>query len=153
MKKTSTSGKAKRKLKPELKWQTGDYDRYPEYKFVLPYQFLLLCRLMDVKPRAVLLDFMNNLSFASWESEGKEKAREYLVNYFIEHGYGQRYYSEEDIRKIFKEMDAVSLLFPKDGKNKLVDLYANWRSRHHAYWFKNWFRKPRRKLSGKSIEN
>ncbi len=37
-------------------------------------------------------------------------------------------------------------LFPKNGKGNLVDLYADWRDKHHTWWFKKWFRKPRRKL-------
>jgi hypothetical protein len=42
-------------------------------------------------------------------------------------------------------------LFPKDGKRKIIDLYAGWRRKHHTYWFKKWFRKPRRKLSKKYV--
>lgn len=149
MKKNSTAKQVKRRPKPELKWQTGDYDRNPEFKFVIPYQFLLLCKLMEVTPRSVILDFMNNLAFASWNGEGKEVARDHLVNYFIAQGYSLPHYNEGDTRKIFKEMDAVGLLFPKNGKGKLVDLYAKWRNKHHAYWFKHWLRKPRRKISKK----
>jgi len=54
--------------------------------------------------------------------------------------------SEDDIREIFKEMDALGLLFPKEGKSSLVDKYASWRDKHYKYWFKKWFWKPRRKL-------
>ena len=149
MKKTSTGNKIPRKSKPKLKWQTGDYDRHAEFHFILPYKFLLLCRLMDVTPEGVIRDFADNLSCGSWKREGRDKAKEHLINYFIAHGYGQHHYSEEDIREMFKEMDALGLLFPRDGKSKLVDLYADWRDKHHAYWFKKWFRKPRRKLSKK----
>jgi len=44
-------------------------------------------------------------------------------------------------------MDALGLLFPSDGKMELIDLYADWRNKHQTYWFKKWFRKPRRKIS------
>jgi hypothetical protein len=50
---------------------------------------------------------------------------------------------------MFKEMDALGSLFPTNGKMKLIDLYADWRDKHHTYFFKKWFRKPRRKLSKK----
>lgn len=147
MKKTSTGKKIPQKPKPELKWQTGAYERHAEYKFILPYQFLLLCRLMDITPGDLLNDFMDNLSCGSWKRQGRDEAKEHLINYFIAHGYGQQHYTEEDIREIFKEMDALGLLFPTNGKGKMVDLYAKWRNKHHNYWFKKWFRKPRRKLS------
>lgn len=139
----------KQQRKPELKWQTGAYDRHAEVKFVLPYQFLLLCRLVEKSPEEIIRDFTDNLSCGSWKREGRDEAKEHLINYFVAHGYGQHHYSEEDIRQMFKEMDALGLLFPNDGKMKLIDLYASWRDKHHTYWFKKWFRKPRRKLSKK----
>jgi hypothetical protein len=153
VKKNSTSATKKetfQKPKPELKWQTGDYDQYAEFKFILPYQFLLLCRLTDITPERAIRDFADNLSCGSWKREGRDKAKEHLIDYFIAHGYGQHHYSEEDIREMFKEMDALGLLFPSNGKSKMVDLYADWRDKHHTYFFKKWFKKPRRKLSKKN---
>lgn len=149
MKKEISNKTVRHKPKPELKWQTGAYDRYAELSFLLPYQFLLLCRLMDITPKELICDFADNLSCGSWKREGRDKAKEHLMNYFIAHGYGQHHYSEEEIRQIFKEMDAVGLLFPDKGSSKLVNLYAKWRDRHHRYWFENWFRKSRRKQSKK----
>ncbi|NCI46711.1 hypothetical protein [Sediminibacterium soli] len=146
MRKTSAKKSAPKKPKPELMWQTGKYDRHAQFSYFLPYQFLLLCKLLDVTPEDVVRDFTDNLSCGSWKREGRDKIKEHLINYFIEHGYGQHHYSEDDIREIFKEMDALGLLFPKEGKSKLVDKYANWRDKHYKYWFKKWFRKPRRKL-------
>lgn len=97
---------------------------------------------MDVTPEDVIRDFTDNLSCGSWKREGRDKAKEHLINYFITHGYGQHHYSEEDIRGMFKEMDALGLLFPRDGKSKLVDLYADWWDKQHTYFFifKKWFK-------------
>lgn len=106
---------------------------------------------MDITPENVVCDFMDNLSCGSWKREGRDEAKEHLINYFISHGYGQHHYSEADIREIFKEMDALGLLFPKNGKRKMVDIYAKWRDKYHTHWFKKWFRKPRRKLSQNDI--
>lgn len=149
MKKTSTKKSVQQKPKPILKWQTGDYDRYAKFKFILPYPFLLLCRLVDKTPEEIIKDFTDNLSCGSWNRKGREQAKEHLIHYFIAHGYGQHHYSEEDICQMFKEMDALGSLFPANGKIKLVDLYADWRDKHQTYFFKKWFRKPRRKLSKK----
>ena len=43
-----------------------------------------------------------------------------------------------------KEMDAIGLLFPKDAKDKMIDLHSKWRDKYYNYWFKKWFRKPRK---------
>lgn len=138
--------KKKGAKKPKLKWQTGDYEQHTQFKFFLPQQFLLVCKLTDVTPHRVLSDFMDNLSCAVWKREGRDAAKEHLVNYFIVHGYGQHHYSETEIRTMFKELDALGLMFPKTGKPKMLDLYAEWRDKHQAYWFKHWFKKPKRKL-------
>lgn len=131
--------------KPELEWQTGEYSRDAEFKFLLPYQFLLLCKLMDVPPEDMVQDFMDNLSCGSWKRAGRDEAKEHLVNYFVSHGYGKQYYSEDDIRQMFKEMDALGLLFPVNGSGKLLDSYSDWRSEHHDFWFNKWFHQPGRK--------
>jgi hypothetical protein len=102
---------------------------------------------MDVTLERVVIDFMDNLSHASWKRQGRDKPKEHLVDYFIAHGYGQHHYTEEDIRRIFKEMDALGLLFPINGKRKMLDAYVQWRNKHHTYWFKQWYQKPRRKLT------
>lgn len=119
------------------------YERFADFNFILPYQFLLLCRLMDLTPQEALTDFMDNLSCGSWKREGRDTEKEHLINYFIAHGYGQEHYTEADIREIFKEMDAVGLLFPRESNGKMVDRYAKWRDKHETWWFKKWFRKPR----------
>ncbi len=141
MKKPLTKKSIPRKPRPELKWQTGDYERHAEFKFVLPYPFLLLCRLVDKTPEDIIRDFADNLSCGSWKREGKGLAKEHLINYFVEYGYGQHHYSSEDIRQMFKEMDALGSLFPTNGNMKLIDLYVNWRNKYFTYFFKKWFRK------------
>jgi hypothetical protein len=113
--------------KPSMKWQTGDYNRYMEFKSHIPYQFLLLSRIVDVTPERLILDFMDNLSCSSWKREGRDEAKGKLIEYFLSHGYGQEHYSVEELKQIFKEMDALSMLFPRDN-SKMIDIYAEWRN-------------------------
>ena len=129
-----------------MNWQTGDYKRHASFEFVLPYQFLLLCKLLDCTPRQLILDFTENLDYGSSNREGRNKAKEHLLNYFIEMGYGQAFYSPEEILEIFQEMDSIGLLFPFKAKRKLLDLHVHWRNKYHKYWFRKWFRKVRRKV-------
>lgn len=143
MKKTSSQPS---KPQPVFKWQTGDYARHATYELFLPEQFLILCRLMDIPPRDMIIDFMDNLACDSWNREGRDAAKEHLINYFIAHGYGQQHYTETDIREIFREMNAMGMLFPSYGNMKMIDLYSKWSRKQHRCWFKHWYRKPRRKL-------
>jgi hypothetical protein len=98
--------------KSDMDWQINEYARVQEFRFTLPHQFLLLCKLINIPPRQLILDFMDNLSCGSWKREGRDKAKEKLIEYFLEHGYGQDYYTPEDLRTLFREMDSVGLLFP-----------------------------------------
>ncbi len=77
------------------------------------------------------------------ETGRQRSAKEKLIEYFLEHGYGQDYYPPEDLQEIFKEMDAVGLLFPSNDSNR-IDVYADWREKHDRYWFKKWFNRYRR---------
>jgi len=144
MKKSSTKKNNQQKPPPTLQWQTGNFDRRATFTCTLPYQFLLLCKLMHITPANMVSDFMDNLSGEYVAGQGRDQASEHLVNYFIARAYGQEYFSGEHIRQIFKEMNALGLLFPADGKKKLLHSYDNWRKHHHRHWFKKWYRKPKR---------
>ena len=74
---------------PWKKWQFDAYARHADFRFVLPYQFLLLCKLMHTTPDELLSDFMDNLACDSWRRQRRDRAKEYLVEYFLEHRYGQ----------------------------------------------------------------
>lgn len=148
MKKTIRKTK-KRNPKPELKWQVGEYARHAEFHFILPYGFLLICRLLDKTPERMIYDFMVNTGGTNLKEEGNIASKEHLRNYFIAQGYGQHHYTETDIDDMLKELDAVGSLFPWNGGNKMVNLYAKWRNKHYRFWFKQWYHKIRRILPKK----
>lgn len=135
---------SKKPLNPAMEWQTGDYRRTTELRFTLPYQFLLLCKLMDITPHEILLDFMDNLSCGSWKREGRDKAKIKLVEYFLEHGYGREYYSSDEIELIFRELDAIGMLYPKNANQELINEHTRWRENYHTWWFEKWFNKNKR---------
>jgi hypothetical protein len=98
--------------------------------FLYPDQFLLFCRLTGSTPARLLMDFVENLSSSPWKREGREKARTHLSDYFIERGYCRQYYPEAGIREMFREMEAVSLVFPSEASDKMTELYTRWGERH-----------------------
>jgi hypothetical protein len=46
---------------------------------------------------------------------------------------------------MFKELDAIGSLWPKDGDMKVVDMHADWRDKYQDYWFKKWYYRVRKK--------
>lgn len=131
---------------PELHWQTGDYARHQDIRFIIPYPFLLLCKLWDTTPDELLSDFMDNISCGSWKREGREEAKTHLQNYIIAMKYGQQHYTHKEIIQQFTELDAVGISWPEEGSNKMINLYCRWRNKHYNYWFKKWYGKNNRQL-------
>lgn len=110
---------------------------------MLPWQFYLLCKLMEVQPRQVIYDFLCNAGMEGYGLGEVERAK--AADYFLSCGYGQQYYTPDDIRRILKEMESIGALFPNNADSKLIDIHAHWRKRYYKYWFRKWFRKVRRK--------
>ncbi len=135
-----------KRLPPEADWQKDEYLRNAEFRFTLPYQFLLLCRLMEVTPKQLLIDFMDNISCGSWKREGRDAAKQKLIDYFIEHGYGRQHYSVEETRTIFREMDAIGMLYPFGAGEESINKHTRWKNDYHTWWFNKWFNKNNRTL-------
>ena len=62
MRRKKQSSKKPAAALPAMPWQTGTYSRKMDFHTVLPYGFLLLCKLWDTTPETVLDDFMQNVS-------------------------------------------------------------------------------------------
>ena len=141
--------KKQKAKKPEYearyKWDKGPYQRDQTIRFMFPWQFLYVCKLAGVTPREMINRFMLDLSQESWQRHPSDSVRQTLVEYFTLCGYGQKWYTEQEIRQLFKELDAIGSLWPEDGGTKLIDRHAKWRNRYQDYWFKKWYRKLRRK--------
>lgn len=131
--------------KPELKWQVEDYTRTQEFRFHLPYGFLLLCKLWGITPDDILNDFIDNLSCGSAKREGRDDAKMFLQRYITQMNYGQRNYSQEDIEQMFTELDAIGMLWPENAKMKFMEMHARWRDEYYNWWFKKWNKKYHRK--------
>jgi hypothetical protein len=117
--------------------------RHIDFSSIMPWQFYLLCKLLEVEPSKVIYDFLCNAGMEGYGLGEIQRAK--AMEYIISCGYGQGYYTEEDIRKILKEMESISTLFPSNGKMKLIDVHSDWRKKYYKYWFRKWFRKVRRK--------
>ena len=127
--------------RPVIKRQTGDFQQTQSLKLDLPLQLLMLCKVINVTPQQLITDFIDNLSFGTWKREGRERARELLKDYFLEHGYGQEVFSQDELRSIFQELDAISLLFPKDAEPEVLSAYSSWRQAYQGYWLEKWLHK------------
>lgn len=129
-----------------MKWQSGDFGATQQLTVDFPNQLLMLCKLVNITPAQLLADFVDNLSCGTWKRQGRDRAKSFLIEYFIEHDYGSKAYSVEQIRTMFKELDAISLLCPNDADPEVLDSYAQWREKYQVYWFKKWSAKPQHLL-------
>ena|SRR5579863_2862389 len=148
IKKQKTEKPSTKKPDPDdarFKWDNGDYARDQTLKFIFPWQFLFMCKLTGVTPDEVLDRFMNDLGQESWKRRQNDAVRQALVDYFVLCGYGQKWYTEAEIRQMFKELDAIGSLWPDNGGIKLIHRHALWKEKYQNFWFKKWFRKLRRK--------
>lgn len=118
------------------------FKRKLEYSFLISNHFHLLCNLIQVEPEKVLNDFMDNVGMESFALGDMQRAK--AMEYFLSCGYGLDHYTEEDLRKIFKEMESIGSLFPNNGGSKLIDAHSQWRNRYFKYWYRKWFTKNRR---------
>lgn len=146
-KKPTNAREARKKTsaKPPL-LQQPEFKRRVNYEFLLPTSFLLLCRLMEVEPSRVLSDFMEDMGRVSWNKEGRERSRELLGAYFLERGYGGKFFNPDDIRQILKEMEAIHMLYPEHADEELLQLHAEWREKYEEYWFRKWYSRLNRTL-------
>jgi len=126
-------------------WQTGEYSRNLEMLLPLPVQFLLLCKLVEVTPRKMLFDFMASVSGDSWTRPPNEECRASAVEYFNHWGYGQGFYTEQEITQILKDLHAIGSLWPANAEMPLIDQHAAWRNKYWDYWFNKWYQRLRRK--------
>lgn len=122
------------------------YARHQEISFIMPVQFLLICRLLKIEPRKVLYQFMSNLAHESYANGTEQKIA--AKDYFMTCGYGLELYSDGEIEQIFDELDTIAALWPKGGSPKLLNLHSKWRSRYYKYWYKKWYWKFRRAIDG-----
>ena len=132
-------------LEARYKWDKDEYARDQTLRLILPWQFLFMCKLSDVTPDTVINQFMNDLGHENWKRRENDAVRQTLVDYFVMSGYGQKWYTEQEIRQMFKELDAIGSLWPENSGIKTIRRHAKWRNRYHDYWFKKWYRKLRRK--------
>lgn len=144
--KITSTKKGKLKHKPRLPWQVGSYSEYISEEIRIPPQLLLICKLLCVPPMDLITDFLDNASLAAWKRNGRESAREKVMEYILACGYGKEFYSEAEIRQLLKEADAQGMVWPKDADMKLLDASSAWRELYQPYWFNRWFWKHNRKL-------
>jgi hypothetical protein len=130
---------------PELSWQTDEFARVQEFRFHLPYAFLLLCKIWDITPEEIIYDFIENISHANHKRKVSELAKPHLQEYIIEMGYGQGRYQIDQIKAMFKEVEAIGMLWPENAKMKMIKMHAQWRDKYYNWWFKKWYNKPNRK--------
>jgi hypothetical protein len=112
--------------------------RHCTYSFWVPYNFRLLCTLLQLKPEQVLSDFMNAIAFSPG-TKGTERMQA-AAAYFLKCGYGQDLYSREQVQQMFRELEAQHTLWPEllSMTSDQHRRHIAWRNMYVQYWFKKW---------------
>jgi hypothetical protein len=119
------------------------YSASQDFHMIIPYQFLLLCRLLDMPPQNVLYEFMCNAGFESYGRGQEQKAK--AMEYFISCRYGQKFLVEDDVRLLFKELDSIAYLSPTTTHKKFANLHRKWRNKYYLFFYSKWYRMCRYK--------
>jgi hypothetical protein len=114
-----------------------------ELRLPIPGHCWMLCKILEIAPEQLIRDFLATLGAESYGRQGK--ARQLLEDYFIQCGYGQQYYTEADIRRMFEELKAIGTLWPQEASRKITERHTAWRNMYHRYWYRKWYYKNRRK--------
>jgi hypothetical protein len=124
------------------------YSRNLLYYTNLPYQFLMLSKLFKIEPQYIITDFLQNSGLEAWPTIGggsNELARQKAIEYIVACGYGQDFYTAEEIKQMMNELNFINSLNPKKASEKMKDLHWKWRNKYWKFWFKKWYYKIRRK--------
>lgn len=135
-----------KKRKPDKEQDFFDV-HYEDLKVTAPFKFLLLCRVLNVKPTAVLTDFMSHVGK---EIKSRSDApRAHAETYVLSCGYGQGHYTREDVAEMMHELDALRIVWPDNedpiAGHELVELYSQYRQEYYKHWYAKWYYKLRRK--------
>jgi hypothetical protein len=99
----------------------------------------MLCALFQTSPKQILIRQLA-------DSPDQRKA---AIAYFLQRGYAQAHYPEEDITQIFHELEAKSILWPELHDNHLTPeqrhLHCLWSNMWMGYWFEKWKRRREKK--------
>lgn len=106
----------------------------------------MMCKLMNIEPENLIGRFLSCLAMER-DNLNAEAAKETCIDFFIRSNAAHQFYSEAEIRQMFRELKMINDLWPEDCSSKFLDTHVEWREKYSKYWFKNWKFKARRKKS------
>ena len=108
--------------------------------------------MFEVQAEDILNDFMASVSFSCGNATPAQ--RQAALEYFMECGYGSKRYSPEEIRQIFKELEAQRLLWPglSEMNRDQFDRHAAWSYMYMEFWFEKWFYRVRSRAGIDSLD-
>lgn len=118
-----------RQLKP---WQPG----WHQMELLVAPGFPLLCYLLRTDMKDVFIDFMRAVVNDSSCKDPLQHQR--ATEYFINCGYHQGQFSNEDYRALMEELLSVAALWPRGADTNFVILHAKWRNHYHQWWYIKW---------------
>jgi hypothetical protein len=112
------------------------YNRVQEFKLELPLQFWLLCKILQIPPAKIIIEFMKNVGRE--HDALREDIKHVAMIYILDCEYGQKLYTREDIHQMLLELDAIAALWPGMGNSKHIEKHVQLRDKFHEAWEKKW---------------
>jgi len=141
MKKTTNDRLRKDERKkpvPAKDWQIGEFERHANLELIIPEEVLMICRLLDLTPKALVEEFLDDLS-KGYSVTGESESN-HLSEYFLRKDFGEIKFSVENIWLMLVELNAIHGLWPKGANTEFMEFHSQWRSKYLQYWFQKWKR-------------
>jgi hypothetical protein len=131
----------KKQIKNKKPWKGADV---LQLNLRIPSEVVMLCKLMNTRPHDVVQAFLSCLAVEK-DKDNPEEAKQACADFFIHYGFGNSYYSKDEIRQMFAELGKVNDLMPENPSMKFLDQHCSWERKYNKQWFKSWFWRIRRR--------
>jgi len=87
-----------------MDWQNGEFERHANLELIIPVEVLMICRLLDLTPKALVEEFLDDLS-KGYSVTGESESN-HLSEYFLRKDFGEIKFSVENIWLMLVELNA-----------------------------------------------
>jgi hypothetical protein len=104
----------------------------------VPFQFVLLCRLLGITPEKMLTEFAEHVAMTTWKNQNSENQRKLLREYISEMKYGCERFSVAELKELLQHLSVFSSINLADAPVSLLEVHETWRDQYLKHWFQYW---------------
>jgi hypothetical protein len=104
----------------------------------VPFQFVLLCRLLGIAPETMLTEFAEHVAMTTWKNQNSENQRKLLREYISEMKYGCERFSAAELKELLQHLSVFSSINLTNAPVRLLEVHETWRDQYLKHWFHYW---------------